>query len=122
MNDAPPATAESIGQKLRDNLGKFADNIVLLRVTTAIGAVTASKLDDIDSQTQVTFTGEAKEIASTTINMVLGDCTTVYSDGFLTNKDYAQLHKDALADARAIRADTIGMIAKALEAVRDVLK
>jgi hypothetical protein len=119
---SPPATIETIGQKLLDSLGKLADGLVNLRVTTAIGAVTASSLTDIANQTQVTFTGEAKEVASTTINMLLGDCTSVWSQGFVDQQPYAQLHKDAVADARAIRTETINMIGKGLEVVWSMRK
>jgi hypothetical protein len=103
---------------LLDSLGKLADNLITLRVTTAIGAVTASNITEVDEKTTIGFQVEAKEVASTSINMLLGDCNTVLSQGFADNQSYAQIHNAAVATARAVRTDTIDMIGKGIEAVR----
>lgn len=58
---APVATIETIGQELLDSLGKLADELLNLRVTTAIGAVTSSNLTDIRNNITITFTGTQRK-------------------------------------------------------------
>lgn len=110
----PPTTPPTLADNALDRLRKMVDGLLTLRVTTVIGTVAAVKITDIDTPSQITLSGPADEVASSSINMLLGDCSTVMTKGFVENPAYAQLHKDSLDQARAVRKETMEMLHAAI--------
>ena len=106
----PPAAPLNLADNALDRLRKMVDGLLTLRVTTVIGTVAAVKITDIDTPSQITLSGPADEVASSSINMLLGDCSTVMTKGFVENPAYAQLHKEAQDQARAVRKETMEML------------
>ncbi len=106
----PPAGPVDLADTALDRLRKMVDGLLTLRVTTVIGTVAAVKITDIDTPSQITLSGPAEEVASSSINMLLGDCSTVMTKGFVENPAYAQLHKEAQDQARAVRKETMEML------------
>ena len=116
---SPPAAsgADQLQQKILDRLSQIIDGIVTLRVTTAVGTITAAKIDSIRDATQVTLATEGEEIASTAMNMVLGDCNTVMTKAFIDTPAYVQLHNQAVAEAKAIQQSTMDLLKQAAQAI-----
>jgi hypothetical protein len=116
-----PAATHPIGQKLLDALGQIADGILMLRVNTVIGTVNHSTVSTKDAKITVDITSDVQEAASTAVNMADGDCNAIYSKGFIDTPAYIEMHKQAVADARAIRADTLTLIEQGIETVKKLL-
>lgn len=115
-------TGESIVQKALGKIGSVIDEIVILRVTTVVGTVTATEIESSDSQTRVSVAPEGQLVAHSVINTALGDMNTIYSKGFLEDATLSALHRQALTDARGIRKDSIDMLLGAIKTIRDDLK
>ncbi len=112
MPDGAPLP-EDVQQHSGIELAKIVDTLVTLRVTTIIGAarVDPASAVAIGSATTVTIDANADQIvASTAINMALGDMTQVLHPDFETKPDLAKLHQDAIATARAVRAETVAIL------------
>jgi len=118
-NVSPGST---IGGTLLNRLATIAEKILILRTTTVIGDVTNGTVTDNDGHLKVNFSVNPQQVACTTINMALGDLTTVYSPQFADNAAYAKLHSDNLAIARGVRSDTMDLLLKAVEAVKALAK
>lgn len=110
-----------IGQKLLAALEKIADGILMLRVNTVVGTIGPSTVSTQDDKITVNIATQVQEAASTAVNMLDGDCNAVFSKGFLDNPAYVDLHKQSVADARAIRADTMALIERGVETVKKLL-
>ena len=94
-------------------LAALAEKLVLLRVTTVIGAakVTLTPLDDGGDKVAVDLGPAADQlVASSTMDMLLGDFTQVFSPDFVSKPDYAALHASALSQAHDTRDKTIAML------------
>ena len=100
-------------QKATAKLEQLVDDIVLLRVTTVIGAahVDAASAANRGAETAITLDEDKPQlVASTTINMLVGDFTQVIDPVFMDKPEYMKLHADAIATARAIRAETMSLL------------
>ena len=100
-------------EKAEAMLERVIDKVVTLRVTTVIAA--AHTVGDTavnrDTQTAIQIDpGIAQVVASTTIDMALGDYTEVIDPQFIEKAEYAKLHQDALALARTIRSETVAIL------------
>ena len=115
----PPANEhlQAILQKAYEALGKIIDDIVVLRVTTVVGTVTATDADDPSKQTRITVAPDGQMVAHSAINMALGDANIVVSKGFMNDGELKALHAQALADSRAIRKESIEMLHSAIQAI-----
>ncbi len=112
MADPQPLPPTLI-QKAADRLERLVDDIVLLRVTTIIGAahVDAGSATDRQAETAITLDADKPQlVASTTINMLIGDFTQVIDPAFMEKPEYMKLHADAIVTARAIRAETMSLL------------
>jgi len=118
----PPATPSSIGDKLMASLEKIVDGLVLLRITTVIGEVSNGNIQESANGLQATFDAKPTDVSCTTINMLLGNCTTVRSQKFADNEVYAKLHQDDVAVGRTVRAETIDLVLKGIEAAGAMTK
>jgi hypothetical protein len=116
-----PVATHPIGQKLLAALEKIADGILMLRVNTVIGTIGPSTVSTQDDKITVNIATQVQEAASTAMNMLDGDCNAVFSKGFLDSPTYVDLHKQSVADARAIRADTMALIERGVETVKKLL-
>jgi hypothetical protein len=109
---------------LRDNLRTAIDNVVILRVTTVIGAITidAAHCNDDSATTSVTIAADGAECGHTVINTVLGDCTYSYTPNFFANTAMMQAHADAVQAAHTVRRETIEIMKSALKELETLLK
>jgi metal-sulfur cluster biosynthetic enzyme len=110
-----------LGATLLAKLQAVLEKIETLRVTTVIGTVTNGQIGEDEKGLKVTFTATPTDTACTTIDMVLGDITSVRSQAF-TDANYAKLHEDNLAFARAVRGETMEILTKGLAAVEAFFK
>jgi len=110
-----------LGEKLLAALDKVADGILTVRVNTVIGTISLSTVSTQDENITVNIATQVQEAASTAVNMLDGDCNAVFSKGFLDTPAYVELHKQSVADARAIRADTMALIERAVETVQKLV-
>jgi hypothetical protein len=109
------------GDTLLAKLQQILEKIETLRVTTVIGTISEGQITVTDNGMKVSFNATPNDVACTTIDMVLGDITNVRSQAF-TDPDYAKLHEDNLAFARAVRGETMDIIMKGLAAVEAFFK
>ena len=112
----------TIGGTLLKRMETIVDKILILGITTVIGDVTDGEVTNEDGHLKVKFSVNPQQVACTTINMALGDLTTVYSPQFADNAAYAKLHSDNLAIARGVRSDTMDLLLKGVEAVKALAK
>ncbi|HJS85699.1 MAG TPA: hypothetical protein VJ779_09575 [Acetobacteraceae bacterium] len=116
-SDAPHPSVSQLQQKVLDRLSAIIDGIITMRVTTAVGTVTAAKVENIREATEITLATQGEEIASTAMNMALGDCTIVMTKAFIDTPAYVQLHNQAVTEAKAIRQNTMDLLKQAIQAV-----
>ena len=107
----------SLLAKAFEQLEKAVEKIVILRVTTVMGTVTTKGAGDPMSDTEVTVDPAGQLVAYTAINTALGDANVVISKGFLEDEALNKLHTQALADARAIRKESIDMLRSAIHSI-----
>jgi hypothetical protein len=118
-----PVMSRPIGQRLVDALGKIADGITTLRVYTVIGAVDGkSAITIADGKVTMNVGEGVQEAASTITNMLDGDCSAVFTKGFIDNPAYIAMHKQSVIDALAIRANTVEMLEKGVAAIKGLLE
>ncbi|HUN43306.1 MAG TPA: hypothetical protein VMU81_23680 [Acetobacteraceae bacterium] len=111
MPDGSPLPQE-VQQNSGGELLKIVQNLVTLRVTTVIAAarVDPASATNLGAATAVTVDANDQVVASTAINMALGDVTQIFHPDFEAKPDLAKLHQDAIATARAIRSETITIL------------
>jgi len=114
---APNDQTTSLLAKAYQQLAKIIDEIVVLRVTTVVGAVTATNAADPGTATTITVAPEGQLVAHYAVNTALGDANIVISKGFLEDDALARLHAQALTDSRAIRKESIEMLRSAIESI-----
>ncbi len=90
----------------------------MLHVNAVIGTIGRSTVSTQDEKITINIAAQAREAASTAVHMLDGDCTAVFSKGFLDTPAYVELHKQTVADARAIRVDTMALIEQGVETVK----
>jgi len=117
----PPLPANSqtstILTKAYEALGKIIDEIVILRVTTVVGTVTAEDAADPSKPTTITVAPAGQLVAHSAINTALGDANVVISKGFLDDDALNKLHTQALADSRTIRRESVDMLRSAIQSI-----
>lgn len=112
MSDRPPLPS-TVQQHSVEKLAQVLDRFVTLRVTTVIGAAHVDPGTAVDpgAATAVAFDGNVQQVvASTTLNMALGDMTQILHPDFEAKPDLAKLHQDAIATARTIRSETVTIL------------
>ena len=114
---AAGASAPTLGQRLE---GAVA-NLVVLRVTTVVGTVSAQGADDLHQVTRLTLAADGQHVASTSINMMLGDSSTILSPAFVENPAYKELHMDSVKKAQEVRDQTINLLEKAFATLKEYL-
>ena len=118
----PPRIAETSWEEFwNGRLEKAVENLVVLRVTTVVGTVNAKGADDFDQVTGLTLAQGDQQVCSTSINMLLGDCSLILSQVFVDNAAYKQLHADAVTQAKEVRQQTITLLKEAFDAFKDKL-
>jgi len=119
MPDPTPSNDanQSLLQKAYDQLGKIIDDIVILRVTTVVGTVSAANVTDPMQPTTITIEPGGQLVAHSAINTALGDAGLVFSKGFLDDATLTKIHNDALDQSRAIRKDSMDMLRSAIESI-----
>jgi hypothetical protein len=115
-NQSNDAT-QSLLQKAYGQLGKIIDAIVILRVTTVVGTVSAGNVTDPMQATTITIEPTGQLVAHSAINTALGDADLVFSKGFLDDATLTKIHTDALEQSRAIRKDSMDMLRSAIDAI-----
>lgn len=108
---------ESFIDKAYAKLGEIIDDVVIVSVTTVVGAVTAADVGDVRQRTVVTVAPGDQVVAHSSINTALGDMNVVLSKGFMDDAALMELHKQALADSRAIRQESIATLRSAIQAI-----
>ena len=134
MADAPlPATNRPAGDTTRTSapgapgqgfmkaLGDAINNLAVLRVTVVVGTVTATGADDLHQVTKIELTGQGQEVASTSINMALGDSSVILSPKFVEDANYQKLHAEAVDQALKVRQQTVDLLQKGYAAFKDLL-
>lgn len=123
VQPVPAAIQPAAEQKptLLERIGKAVENLVVLRVTTVIGTVSATGADQFDQITGLNLAPEGQQVSCTSINMLLGDCSLILSPNFVDNPAYKQLHDDSVKQALDVREQTIDLLKQAFEAFKDKL-
>ena len=116
----PPRVADQ-PEGILERIEKAVENLVVLRVTTVVGTVNARGADDFDQVTGLTLAQGDQQVCSTSINMLLGDCSLILSQVFVDNAAYKQLHADAVTQAKEVRQQTITLLKEAFDAFKDKL-
>lgn len=109
------------GPTLIERLERAVGALVVLRVTTVVGTVTAEGADDLNQVTRLRLAGDGQQVASSSINTMLGDCSTILSPIFVENAAYKELHASAVAKAQEVRSQTIALLKEAFTAFKDQL-
>lgn len=109
----------SVVAKAYEMLGKFVDEILVLRVTTVVGAVTANDAGETGAKTGITVAPEGQMVAHLSINTALGDTNVVLSKGMAEDAVLMEIHKQAIADALKMRQESVAMIGAAIKMVTD---
>jgi hypothetical protein len=119
VNHSATAPTETFAQRMEH----IAANIVLLKVTTVIGTLSgAVSADDLHQVTTISLDPTNQQIASLSMNMALGDTSQLMSPDFIANKDYRDLHADAVKQAREVRQETVNLISSMIKEFGDWLK
>ena len=112
-NEPPP--------DLRARLLEALANLVVLRITTVVGPVTASRVTSLDARTDLTIGQQAGDVASTTINLLQGDVTEVMSPIFVTDQTYRALHATSVQTAKDIVSNNLNLLKDAFVQLRGLL-
>lgn len=116
LEPAPSARKPTLTERIEKTL----ENLVVLRVTTVVGTVTATGADAFDQVTGLTLAPDGQQVSCTSINMVLGDCSLILTPSFVDNPAYKQLHDDAVKQALAVRQQTMDLLKQAVESFKDM--
>lgn len=108
---------EGILEKIYAKLGEIIDDVVIVSVTTVVGTVTAANVGDVRKPTVITVAPEDQVVAHSSINTALGDMNIVLSKGFVDDAALMEQHKQALADSRNIRKESIATLQSAIQAI-----
>lgn len=111
------STAETIRQRVL----AAVENLVNLRVTTVVGGVQAIDVDEFHRVTTLRLQPGEQSVASSSIDMVLGDSSTIVSPIFVQDAAFQKLHADARAQAEEVRKNTIDMLVKVYKELADKL-
>jgi hypothetical protein len=84
-----------------------------------VGTVTATGADKFDQITGLILAPEGQQVSSTSINMLLGDCSVILSPSFIDNAAYKQLHADTVKQAMDVREQTVKLLKDAFNAFKD---
>ena len=116
--------ADSDGSRpdLRGRLLQALANLVVLRITTVVGPVTASKVTSLDARTDIDIGQQAGEVASTTINLLQGDVTDVMTPIFVTDQTYRALHAASVQTAKDIISSNLNLLKDVFVQLRDDLR
>ena len=113
----PGDANQSLLDRAYHQLGAIIDEIIILRVTTVVGTVTAENVSDPMQRTKINVEPAGQLVAHTAVNTALGDANLVFSKGFIDDEALIKLHNDALQQSRAIRKDSMDMLRSAIEAI-----
>jgi hypothetical protein len=116
------ATADRPGPDLRARLLEALANLAVLRITTVVGPVTASRITSLDEKTAIDIGQQAGEVASTTINLLQGDVTEVMTPVFVTDQTYRALHAASVQTAKDIVSNNLTLLKEAYLQLRDDLR
>jgi len=108
-------------EKIYAKLGEIVEEVVVLRVTTVVGTVTAGGTGDVNTSTTITVAPEDQLVAHLAMNTALGDTNVILSKGFMEDATLAAIHKQAIADALTIRKESIEMLRSAITMVAERL-
>jgi hypothetical protein len=112
-NEPPP--------DLRARLLEALANLVVLRITTVVGPVTASRVTSLNARTDLTIGQQAGDVAATTINLLQGDVTEVMSPIFVTDQTYRALHATSVQTAKDIVSNNLNLLKDAFVQLRGLL-
>jgi hypothetical protein len=98
-------------------LGEIVEEIVVLRVTTVVGTVTAADVGDVTTSTKITVASDNQLVAHLAVNTALGDTNVVLSKGFMDDAALMAIHKQATADALMIRKESVEMLRSAIQMI-----
>jgi hypothetical protein len=115
------AGASGTLDRLAGRLEQVVANLATLRVTTVVGTVTAERADQLDRVTGLTLSPTGQLVASTSVNMLIGDSSTIIAPTFVENPAYKELHEAAVAKAVEVRGQTLTLLKEAYEAFKDRL-
>lgn len=107
--------------RLAGRIEQVVANLATLRVTTVVGTVTAAQADQLHQITDLKLGSEGQQVASTSVNMLIGDSSTILAPIFVENPAYKELHATAVAKALEVRGQTIALLKEAYEAFKDRL-
>ena len=118
---APAPIVQPPGQDLTlmQRIERALENLVVLRVTTVVGNVTATGADQFNQITGLKIAPDDQQVASTSINMLLGDSSLILSPSFVDNAAYKALHSEAVTQALSIRKQTVDLLKDAYESFKD---
>jgi hypothetical protein len=117
------AARPAVGQpaNVLERLERALENLVVLRAVTVVGNITANGADEFNQVTGLRLEPDTQQVCSTSVNMLLGDCSLILSPIFVENAAYKQLHDDSVKQALAVRQQTIDLLKQAFDAFKDKL-
>jgi hypothetical protein len=115
-------TQPSPGERLRQEILKALDGLLILHVTTVVGHATASNADQSGAVSTVTLNDINPKLANSVMNTALGDATTIYTPEFVADAGLMAAHNAAVDAAHKVRKETIDMLKTVLEDFKDVLR
>jgi hypothetical protein len=119
--DPPPEKPVATLAAFRQGIVDALNGLLVLHVTTVIGHVGRIATSGAGAVTTVALDDSAPKVASTVINMAIGDITTTYTPDFISNADLMKLHADAIQTARDVRKETITLLKTALSELEGLL-
>jgi hypothetical protein len=121
QNAGQDAGLLAVLDKVYKKLGEIVEEIVVLRVTTVVGTVTAQGAGDVDTNTTINIAPENQLVAHLAVNTALGDTNVIISKGFMEDATLAAIHKQAIADALTIRKESIEMLRSTVQMIAERL-
>lgn len=91
-------------------LEQIVEAVLVLKVTVVVGAVTASHVAEPGVDTAVAVAAADQVVTHLAMNTALGDTTLVLSPAALADPALLAMHKDAVANALRIRAETVEVL------------
>ena len=115
-----PTTAKDVA----DAFGDALKNLMTLRVTTIVGPIQVTSVDDNTGKCELVLPGAnagATDCATTSINLLAGDITEVRTPKFVEDPTYSKMHDDALNQAKAVIANNLAALQSAFAGIQKFL-
>ncbi|MDT7950759.1 MAG: hypothetical protein RQ966_04565 [Acetobacteraceae bacterium] len=112
---SPGPDSEAVATSLRERIGEAVGKLLVLRVTTIIGEVSATGAGQFGEVTGLSLGTQGQLVACTSFDMLLGDGSVIMSPAFTKDPDLRALHADSVNQAHAIREKSVALLKDMLD-------